>query len=54
MYKVKNKSGMVSYYFRFPVKLHSALTKRAKADRRSLVQEIIYLLERAVTEIKTG
>ena len=34
----------------FPDKLYTKLQKRAKHDRRSLAQEIIYILDSAISE----
>jgi plasmid stability protein len=34
----------------FPDKLYSKLQKRAKVDRRSLAQEIIHILDMAISE----
>lgn len=39
---------------KFPEHLYSVLQKRAEIDRRSLAQEVIFLLETAVQEKKTS
>ena len=43
--KPAKRSPKKNYYLRMPLELHRNLTKRAGANRRSLAQEIIFLLE---------
>ena len=44
----KNAPGAKSYYMRLPPELHQALVKRAKDNRRSLAQEIVFMLENGI------
>ena len=48
MEQTETKYGFKSYYLRIPIKLYNALTEQAEKDRRSLAQEIIFLLEKSI------
>ncbi|MBI4057068.1 MAG: Arc family DNA-binding protein [Elusimicrobia bacterium] len=42
------KTKTIAYYLRLPLELHRTLVEQSKKERRSLAQEIIYLLEQAL------
>lgn len=48
MSRGKASTEVKNYYLRLPSELHEALVNRAIENRRSLAQEIIFLLEAGI------